>query len=154
MRESGPEKAALSGLTRLVLRCTRTLGNIPEMTPSGWSSQGPELGGVVRDPSSLSRPQRSADKGKGLTCGSGAWAGPGLWQRLFGLPPGGMWLGCPAILHASLAAHGATKENAGFLRHMPVHLLPLTALGWGRCVHSPQVLVGVLECRAGTQEPT
>lgn len=77
----------------------------------------------LRDLCSSETLQCTADRGKGLTCGSGGCAGPGVWQRLFGLPPWGMWLGCPAILHASLTRAWAAKENEGFLIHMPVHLL-------------------------------
>lgn len=54
---------------------------------------------------------------------------------MFGLPPWGMWLGWPAILHASLTRARAAKENKGFLIHMPVHIFLLKALGWRRYFH-------------------
>lgn len=63
--------------------------------------------------------------------------GPGVWQRLLGFPPWGMWLGCPAILHASLTRARAAKENEGFLIHLPARSLLLTALGWRRYFHWP-----------------
>lgn len=53
--------------------------------------------------------------------------GPRVWQRLFGFPPWGMWLGCPAILHASLRGHGLQQKMRAFL-HRPalLHLSPFT----------------------------
>lgn len=99
-------------------------------------------------------PQCAADKGRGLTCGSGGCAGPGVWPRLFGLPPWGMWLGCPAILHASLARHGAAKETEGFLRHTPVHLRSPprpNGAGLSRTVRVHSSWRDRPRCRAATQ---
>lgn len=77
--------------------------------------------------------EQRKDRAVGCLCGSGGCAGPRVWQRLFGFPPWGMWLGCPAILHASLtrarAARGRARLPAGGLARRPEGPLGDAAMG-------------------------
>ena len=66
---------------------------------------------------------------------------------MFGLPPWDMGLGCPAILHASLARARAVKESEGF-RIICLFTARPPALGWRSAFRCPVLQTCDLQCRA------